>query len=144
MDRKKIANDYHDNGYSCAQAVACAFSDVIGLDVERIAALQSCFGGGLRAGEVCGVISGAAMVLGAKWPHSKLGDQEAKDRAADKIRDFNSRFLLRFPALRCADIKELPAAPEKSPAAQRLGLEKTCAVYIVAAVEILEEMLAEA
>jgi len=144
VDRKKIANDYHDNGYSCAQAVACAFSDVIGLDVERIAALQSCFGGGLRAGEVCGVISGAAMVLGARWPHSKLGDQEAKDRAADKIRDFNSRFLLRFPALRCADIKELPAAPEKSPAAQRLGLEKTCAVYIVAAVEILEEMLAEA
>ena len=142
MDRAKIANDYHEGGYSCAQAVACAFHDVIGLDVERIAALQSCYGGGLRAGEVCGVISGAAMVLGARWPHSKLGDQEAKDRAADIIRDFNSRFLARFPALRCADIKELPAAPEKSPAAQRLGLEKPCAVYIVAAVEILEEMLA--
>ena len=53
------------------------------------------------------------------------------------------RFLERFPAVRCADIKEQPAAPEKSPAAVRLGLQKPCPVYIVAAVEILEEMLAE-
>ena len=87
MDRAKIANDYHENGYSCAQAVACAFHDVIGLDVERIAALQSCYGGGLRAGEVCGVISGAAMVLGARWPHSKLGDQEAKSFGVNVKRD---------------------------------------------------------
>ena len=68
MDRAKIANDYHDNGFSCAQAVACAFQDVIGLSEEKIAALMGCFGGGLRAGEACGVIRGAAMVLGAS-PH---------------------------------------------------------------------------
>ena len=48
MDRALIANEYHEKGFSCAQAVACAFDDVIGLPVEQIAPLLGCFGGGLR------------------------------------------------------------------------------------------------
>ena len=143
MDRALIANEYHEKGFSCAQAVACAFDDVIGLPVEQIAPLMGCFGGGLRAGEVCGVISGAAMVLGARWPHKDPADAAGKEFISDKIREFNRRFLERFPSLRCDALKPLPLAQEKSPAAQRLGIEKTCGVYIVAAVEIVEEMLAE-
>lgn len=143
MDRAKVANEYHEQGYSCAQSVACAFADVIGLPVEQIASLLSGFGGGFRCGEICGVISGAATVLGAKWPHGRPEDADAKELAAEKMKDFTARFLSRFPAVRCADIKELPIALDKSPAAQRLAVEKTCAVYIIAATEILEEMLAE-
>ena len=69
MDRAKTAKEYYANGYSCAQAVACAFDDVIGLSVEQIAGLLSGFGGGFRSGEICGVVSGAAVVLGptAVW-----------------------------------------------------------------------------
>ena len=141
--RAEIANVYHQRGYSCAQAVACAFSDVIGLREEQIAALLSGFGGGFRSGEICGVISGAIAVLGAKWPHAVAEDMDAKELAAEKAREFQRRFLEKFPAVRCADIKELPCAAEKSPAAMSLGLQKTCAVYIVAAVEIVEDMLAE-
>lgn len=143
MDRAKLAKEYHDNGYNCAQAVGCAFADVIGLEVERVAGMLGCFGGGFRAGEVCGVVSGAAMVLGAKWPHKDPADAVAKELTAQKIKDFNKRFLARFPSLRCDDIKPLPLALDKSPASQRLGVEKVCQVYIVAAVEIVEEMLAE-
>ncbi len=143
MDRAKLAKEYYDGGYNCAQAVGCAFADVIGMDVEQIAPLLACFGGGFRAGEVCGVVSGAAMALGAKWPHKEAADAAAKELSAAKIKEFNKRFLERFPSLRCADIKELPIALEKSPAAQRLGVEKVCSVYIVAAVEIVEEMMAE-
>ena len=141
--RAEIANVYHERGYSCAQAVACAFSDVIGLPEEQIAALLSGFGGGFRSGEICGVISGAIVVLGAKWPHAVAEDKDAKELAAEKAKEFQRRFLEKFPAVRCADIKELPCDAEKSAAALKLGLEKTCAVYIVAAAEILEEMLAE-
>lgn len=143
MDRAKRANDYHEGGYSCAQAVACSFDDVIGLPTERIAGLLSGFGGGFRTGEICGVVSGAAVVLGAKWPHSDMADGAAKELAAEKMKNFHARFLERFPSLRCDALKPLDAAPEKSPAAQRLGVTKTCGVYIVAAVEILEEMLGE-
>ena len=39
---------------------------------KQIAALLSGFGGGFRCGEICGVLSGAVTVLGAKWPHVPL------------------------------------------------------------------------
>ena len=35
--------------------------------------------------------------------------------AAEKAKEFQRRFLEKFPAVRCADIKELPCAAEKSP-----------------------------
>lgn len=141
MDRAKIANDCYEAGYNCAQAVACAFVDVVGLPVEQLAGLLGTFGGGFRTGEICGVISGAAVVLGARWPHSAAEDAGAKALAGEKIRAFQEKFLSRFPAVDCRALKNLDAAAERSPAAQRLGVEKTCGVYIVSAVELLEEML---
>lgn len=141
--RAELANTYHERGYSCAQAVACAFSDVIGLEEEKIAAMLSGFGGGFRAGEICGVISGAITVLGAKWPHAVAEDQQAKEFAAEKAREFHRLWREKFPEVRCEPLKELSCAAEQSPTAQKLGLEKNCAVYIVAAVEIVEQMLGE-
>lgn len=141
--RAEMANIYHERGYSCAQAVACAFSDVIGLEEEKIAALLSGFGGGFRSGEICGVLSGAITVLGAKWPHAVAEDQQAKEFAAEKAREFQRRWREKFPEVRCEPLKELPCAAEQSPTAVRLGLEKNCAVYITAAAEIVEQMLGE-
>ena len=141
--RAERANEYHKRGFSCAQAVACVFDDVIGLGEQQIAALLSGFGGGFRSGEICGVVSGAITALGAKWPHAVAEDQAAKEFAAEKAREFQRRFLEKFPSVRCDQLKELPCAPEHSPTAQKLGLEKACAVYITAAVEIVEEMLSE-
>ncbi len=139
--RAELANTYHERGYSCAQAVACAFSDVIGLPEEQIAALLSGFGGGFRSGEICGVISGAITVLGAKWPHAVAEDQMAKEFAAEKAREFNRRWREKFLEVRCVLLKELPCAAKQSPTAVELGLEKNCAVYITAATEIVEQML---
>lgn len=144
MERTRLANQYHEDGYSCAQAVACAFADVVGLPVEQLAALCGAFGGGFRTEEICGVVSGAAVVIGARWPHRTPEDKAAKDFVAEKVREFHRRFRQRFPSLVCRDLKPLDPAPERSPAATAQGVEKTCGVYIVSAVEILEEMLAEA
>ena len=104
---------------------------------------MGCFGGGLRTGEVCGAIAGAAMVLGAKWPLDDPADKERKEFVSEKVKLLQSRFAEKFGSVRCDVLKPLDAAPEKSPAAQRLGVEKTCGVYIVATVEILEELLAQ-
>ena len=141
--RAERANTYHERGYSCAQAVACAFSDVIGLEEEKIAALLSGFGGGFRSGEICGVLSGAITVLGARWPHAVAEDQQAKEFAAEKAREFQRRWREKFPEVRCEPLKELPCAAQQSPTAMKLGLEKNCAVYITAAAEIVEQMLSE-
>ena len=31
-ERAKLAQDFHDQGYNCAQAVVCAYCDLVGLD----------------------------------------------------------------------------------------------------------------
>ena len=141
MDRAKLAKEYSGKGYNCAQAVACSFSDVIGLPPEKVAGLLGGFGGGLRTGEVCGVITGAALVLGAKWPLDDPSDSERKAFISEKVMLLQKEFADRFGAVRCEVLKPMDPAPEKSPASQRLGVEKTCGIYIVAAVEILEKML---
>lgn len=143
MDRAALANQFHDQGMSCAQSVAGVFDDVIGLEREKVFALTGTFGGGFRAGEICGVVSGAAMVLAAACPHSDPADKAAKERASERMQEFHRRFCQRFDVLDCRRLKEMPSRPEKSQAAQNLGLEKNCSVYIVAAVELLEEMLRE-
>ena len=142
-ERAKIANEYHNKGYNCAQAVACAFPDVTGLSENQIAALLSGFGGGFRAGEICGAISGAITVLGAKWPHAVAEDQEAKQFAAQKAMEFHRRWKEKCPEVRCEVLKEMPAEPKNSPTAEELGLSKNCAIYITMATELVEEMLGE-
>lgn len=142
-DRAKLAIDYREGGMNCAQAVAGAFADVIGLDVKKIFALTGTFGGGFQAHELCGALAGAAVVLGARYPHDELRDMPAKSYTAKKMQAFHRRFRERFPALTCRDLRDIPADRSVSPAAKRLELQRACEVYIVSAVEILEEMLAE-
>ena len=57
------ARDYFLEGYNCAQAVACAYADEMGMTEEQAALLASGFGGGMgRMREVCGAVSGAVLV----------------------------------------------------------------------------------
>ena len=51
LDRTALANSYHEKGYSCAQAVACAFCDMLPYAPEELAPILGCFGGGFRSGE---------------------------------------------------------------------------------------------
>ena len=92
LDRTALANSYHEKGYSCAQAVACAFCDMLPYAPEELAPILGCFGGGFRSGEICGTVSGAAVVLGLRFPHSVANDLEAKELAGEKMREFQRRF----------------------------------------------------
>ncbi|MDL2238068.1 C-GCAxxG-C-C family protein, partial [Christensenellaceae bacterium OttesenSCG-928-K19] len=65
-DRSVQAEAYFKEGYNCAQAVALAYADEMGMTHEQIAMLASPFGGGMgRMREVCGAVSGMFLVQGA-------------------------------------------------------------------------------
>ena len=68
IERAQLAWDYHRTGYNCAQAVACAFSDVIGLPLEQIAALTGAFGGGFRAGKSAAQSAARPLCWGPAGP----------------------------------------------------------------------------
>ena len=65
----------HAKGYNCAQAVACAYCDLVGMDEQSAFRATEAFGlgmGGMQA--TCGAVSGAVLLAGLK---SSCGDLEA-------------------------------------------------------------------
>ena len=68
MSRKEIAKNLFLSGYNCAQAVVLAFKDELNESEGTLLKVASSFGGGLgRLREVCGAVSGMAIVLGLKY-----------------------------------------------------------------------------
>ena len=78
MDHVQYAGELFVGGYNCAQAVAVAFRDVTGLSEEFSARMAVSFGGGLgRLREVCGAVSGMALVAGLLYGSALCPDGDA-------------------------------------------------------------------
>ena len=83
----------HRKGYNCAQSVACAYCDLVGLDEQSVFRATEAFGlgmGGMQA--TCGAVSGAVMLAGLK---NSCGDLEAPVSKGKRIR-FRSSSWRRF------------------------------------------------
>ena len=64
MTRAEQAASYFHDGYNCAQAVAMAYADLLGMEPAQCAKAVSGFGGGFgRLREVCGAVSGMTFVI---------------------------------------------------------------------------------
>ena len=133
---------YHEKGLNCAQSVLLAFPDVTGLTEEQSMALASGFGGGMRCGGVCGVISAAAVVLGMVCPSTLDNGAAGKKRATELAQGFQQRFTDRFHKLDCRDLlaeKDLDATDM----ARELGVTHHCRTLVVSGTELLCDMLDE-
>ena len=80
-------------GYNCSQAIVAAFADEIDIPFEMLMTLVSPRGGGLgRLREVCGTVTGAAIVLGAKYGYSRPKDFDGKKTLYKYVQEFARRF----------------------------------------------------
>lgn len=85
MTKQEKAIELHDRGCNCAQAVACAFAEEIGVPEETLFAAAEGFGLGMGGMEAtCGAVSGAVMLAGfknscadPKNPKTKAGNLSA-------------------------------------------------------------------
>ncbi len=95
-------------GKNCSQAVFVAFATDFGLSEEMALSISVGLGGGVgRMREVCGAVSGSAMVVGLKYPElDKAGVYEKVRAIADEFKKTN-------PSIVCKDLLELQEA-EKS------------------------------
>ena len=75
-------------GKNCSQAVFVAFATDLGLSEETALAVSIGLGGGVgRMREVCGAVSGSAMVVGLKYPELSKAEVYEKVRAiADEFK----------------------------------------------------------
>lgn len=143
MDRVRKAEELYLGGYNCCQSVVATFSDELGFDVDTALKIASGFGGGLKVGEVCGVITGAVMVIGLKNGYNDAEDAENKTLSGDKTKEFQERFKEEFKGMLCRDLLGYDVSiEEQGRYAKENGIsKKVCPKYVLGAVRILEEIL---
>jgi C_GCAxxG_C_C family probable redox protein len=65
--RIEKAIEKHRQGYNCAQAVACTYCDLVGVDESTMFKMIEGFGAGMGGMEsTCGAVSGAIALAGMK------------------------------------------------------------------------------
>ena len=85
MTKQEKAIELHDRGCNCAQAVACAFAEEIGVPEETLFAAAEGFGLGMGGMEAtCGAVSGAVMLAGFKNSRSKEPEDQGGNLSADQ------------------------------------------------------------
>ena len=93
IERERGITIYSKN---CSQAVFVAFATDLGLSEETALAISVGLGGGVgRMREVCGAVSGSAMVVGLKYPELSKAEVYEKVRAIiDEFRKTNHSIVL--------------------------------------------------
>ena len=144
-DHAELARSLFLEGYNCAQAVFCAFCDVTGLEIDEAARMASSFGGGLaRLREVCGTVSGAALVLGIARGYADPKDYAAKKAHYALVQEFARRFREQNGSIVCRELlRDVGATEGGAPEARTEAYyrKRPCPNLAYCAAEILDGML---
>ena len=101
------------SGKNCSQAVFAAFATDLGLSEEMALNISVGLGGGVgRMREVCGAVSGSAMVVGLKYP------ELSKAEVYEKVRAIAEEFKKTNHSVVCKDLlgltkPEISSVPEE-------------------------------
>ena len=145
MDREYHAARLFYEGYNCAQAVAMAFSDLIGSDEKFCARAVSSFGGGMgRLREVCGAVSGMLFVAGILYGYDTKDDDKAKKAHYARVQELAGKFREEAGSIVCREIlKNPPSDPNPTPRTDEFYKQRPCVRMVALAVRIMEEYIAE-
>lgn len=145
MDHAEKAAELFLEGYNCAQAVAVAFCDVTELSEELSAKMASSFGGGMaRMREVCGAVSGMAMVAGILYGYDGPETGEPKRAHYARIQELAAKFREETGSIVCREIlKNPPTDPNPSPRTAEYYAKRPCARMVYTAAKILDQYIAE-
>ena len=99
--------ELHDKGYNCAQAVACAYCDLVGIDEKTALCATEAFGAGMGGMQAtCGAVSGVVFLAGMKnadgvvgAPRSKAGTYQLSKTIVDAFQKKNGTVI-------CKELKE--------------------------------------
>lgn len=130
--RVEKALENHMNGFNCAQAVACAYCDLVGADKETVFRAAEAFGlgmGGMQA--TCGAISGAVMLAGLKNSCGDLENPVSKGKTYKLSRQLVEEFQKKNGSTVC---KELKGVDTGCPL-------RSCGDCIADAAELVEQIL---
>ena len=129
--------------HSCCTAVVATFAPELGMDEVLAARLTRGMPGIGSSGNVCGTVSGAALIICLGTTNEKnLFDSEAYQRTPEIIREFITKFENIYSSTQCRDIIGHDInSREKFRTAVKKGYFARCPKVVENAVTILEEIL---
>ncbi|MBO7637723.1 MAG: C_GCAxxG_C_C family protein [Treponema sp.] len=145
MDHKQKAIDYFSQDLHCSQSVLAAFAEECGITEEHALKLGSCFGSGMRKGEVCGAVTGALMVLGLLYGQKSAGDSDGR-QSSNKVNDLMmNRFKEKCGSYIYNDLLGCDISTKEGVQYCRDNklFTEFCPKMVAAAVEIVEEIILE-
>lgn len=146
MTHEERANELLKQDYHCSQALFGAFAGDLGLDIKTALKLSTCFGVGMRQGDVCGCVTASLMILGVAFGFDDPQDRELEVFGNKKTEEFIILFKEAMGgSYLCKDILHTDVSkPEGMARMRQEGLKfKICPHALAASIEILEKMLAE-
>ena len=128
-EKAKLAQQLHTEGYNCAQAVFCAFSDELGFDRQTARRLMEGFGAGMGdRTNVCGALSGAVAVIGYVFSNGVPERGPQRNMVYGKVAEVTKAFKELYKEDVCSHILQV----------------NTCGQKVYDAAVIVERVLAEA
>ena len=107
-ERVKRALDNHSKGYNCAQAVACAFSDVVSVDEDTLFKITEGFGAGMGGMQcTCGAVSGAIVLAGLKTSSGDTNNPTTKGKTYKLSKEIVEEFREKNSSVICRELKGL-------------------------------------
>ena len=104
--KAESAISLHDQGYNCAQAVACTFCKEFGVDEQEMFRIAEGFGLGMGMMEMCGALSGMMMVIGLA---NSVGDLEkgmpTKGSTYKQVKEQVQKFKEKNGSYLCRELK---------------------------------------
>jgi len=142
-ERSKRAVDFFNNGYNCAQSVACAYSDVTGLPAEMAYRAAAGLGGGVGGMRLtCGALTAAAMIAGLHLGDYDPDDNEKKKEFYAVVSAIGAAFTKKFESSCCYDLLtkagvDFSAQPKER--SEEYYRERPCGSFIEYASLLIEE-----
>ena len=144
------ARELFREGYNCSQAVTLAFAEELearGISREMAAGLASSFGGGLgRLREVCGCVSGRALVCGALEGYTDPKAAVEKQDHYKKIQELVTTFKNENGSYICRELLagiNTDTNPVPEARTESYYKKRPCAELAACAADILERHLKE-
>lgn len=146
-ERVKKAESLFTQGYNCSQAVFAAYADLFGIDFETALKLSAGLGGGCgRQRELCGAVSGAAMVIGLKFGATDGADSDGKQLCYEKVREFTDEFKKNNHSIVCRELLGLDDTKESAKPEERTQQyyeRRPCVQIVTDSAEALEKVIFE-
>ena len=129
-ERKDKAIELHSNRYTCSQAVACAFCDLVNVDEDTMKDMVRKYSGG--AYKVCGAVMGAYVIVNYLNDNVNLENPaEPIKEDIELLKEIERRFKEKNTSVLCKELKGITTGT----------VLRSCRGCVEDAAEILEEIV---